>query len=112
MEIECYRNVILSKPFFERIPAQYLLKGEQGEKYDYMAITRGGDYLFAYTWNGSDISIDLEKLDWQVFRASWYDPRNGKTIEIGLFEKDGTGTFDPPGGKTSGNDWVLILEKS
>lgn len=106
------KELILSKPFFERIPAQDLLEGKQGEKYDYTAVTRGNDYLFAYTWNGSNIQLDLEKLDWPVFRASWCNPRNGETTEIGIFEKNGPGTFDPPGEKTNGNDWVLILEKS
>lgn len=112
MQMKYLKELVLSKPFFERIPAQDLLKGKQGEKYDYIAITRGSDYLFAYTWNGSDISIDLEKLDWPVFRASWFDPRNGRTTEIGIFEGSGPGIFDPPGEKTNGNDWVLIIDKS
>jgi len=106
------KQLILSKPYFERVPANDLLAAKQGEKYDYIVINRGNDYLFAYTCNGSDISIDLNKLKWPDYKASWFDPRNGAVSETGISKNDRAMTFDPPGTKQPGNDRVLILEKN
>jgi hypothetical protein len=110
-QMKYLKQLILSKPYFVRVPANDLLAAKQGEKYDYIAITRGNDYLFAYTCNGCDISLDLNKLHWPDYKVSWFDPRNGTVSEFGISKNDGVLTFDPPGTKEPGNDWVLILEK-
>ncbi len=110
-QMKYLKQLILSKPYFERVPANDLLAAKQGEKYDYIAITRGNDYLFAYTFNGSDISIDPTKLQWPEYKVSWFDPRNGAVSETGMGKNDGLMIFDPPGIKQPGNDWVLILQK-
>jgi hypothetical protein len=106
------RNLMLSKPYFERVPANHLLASGQGEKYDYIAVTKGKDYLFAYTCNGNDISLDLNRLAWTQYTASWFDTRTGKVTETVMDRNEGIVTFDPPGIKERGNDWVLILEKN
>ena len=105
------KQLILSKPYFERVPANELLSGEQGIKHDYIAVTRGKDYIFAYTWTGRIISLDLQKLPEAEYKASWYDPRSGVYTETGRHENRGVLTFDPPGAEEPGNDWVLVLEK-
>jgi hypothetical protein len=109
-QMKYLKQLILSKPYFERVPAGELLAGSQGKKYDYIAITRGKNYVFAYTFNGSDISLDMKMLSWPEYRVSWFDPKNGKTTVSGIYKNTGTTTFNPPGEKVSGNDWVLILE--
>ena len=110
-QMKYLKQLMLSKPYFERIPAGELLAGKQGEKYDYIAITRGKKYVFAYTCNGSDISLDMKMLSWPEYKVSWFDPRNGKMTDSGSEKNTGTTTFNPPGDKTKGNDWILILEK-
>jgi len=110
-QMKYLRDLILSKPYFERIPANELLAGEQGTKYDYIAITRGEDYLFGYTWNGNNISLDMSKLPWTNYSIKWFDPRNGTFSSAGNAANDGMVTFNPPGDKENGNDWVLVLEK-
>lgn len=105
------KNLILLKPFFDRVPANELLTSGQGEKYDYIAVTRGEDYLFAYTWNGNNISLEMSSLPWIRYRASWFDPRSGNVTSAGSYNNSGTMIFDPPGKKENGNDRVLILEK-
>jgi hypothetical protein len=106
------KQLMLSKPYFERIPADELLTGKQGEKYDYIAITRGKNYVFAYTCNGSDISLDMKMLSWPEYKASWFNARNGRVTDSGTYKNRGKTTFNPPGEKVQGNDWVLILEKN
>ncbi len=105
------KELILSRPYFERVPSQEILSGDNGERYDYITATRGKDYAFAYTCNGRNISINTERLRWKEYKASWFDPRNGSFIPIGIFLAGGTETFDPPGNKAAGNDWVLVLDR-
>jgi len=110
-QMKYLKELILSKPYFERVPAQELVAGENGEKYDYIAATRGNDYAFFYTCNGSDISVDAKKLGWNSFKATWMNPRNGSVTVIGTFDTGGIKTFDMPGEKQNGNDFVLILDR-
>ncbi len=48
------KNLMLSKPYFERTPDQSLIASAQGEKYDYLIATRGNDYAFIYTYTGRE----------------------------------------------------------
>jgi hypothetical protein len=105
------KQLMMSRPYFERIPAQDLLADKQGEKYDYLAATRGKDYAFIYTCNGSTMNVNLGKMHWTRLKASWFNPRNGTITEIGTYKARDIKAFDPPGEKTNGNDWVLILDR-
>jgi hypothetical protein len=105
------KQLILSRPYFERIPAQELIYGKQGDKYDYLAATKGRDYAFIYTCNGNIMNINLEEMHLPGIKASWYNPRDGIITEIGTYNAKGIKTFYPPGEKIAGNDWVLILDR-
>ena len=105
------KNLMLSRPYFERVPAQEIVANEQGEKYEYIAATRGRNFAFVYTYNGRDFSIKCSELKWKEYKALWYNPRNGEQIIAETFKSDGIKTFNPPGEKTNGNDWVLILDR-
>ncbi|MFO7620521.1 MAG: glycoside hydrolase family 140 protein [Bacteroidales bacterium] len=111
-QMKYLRDLILSKPYFDRIPSQDLIAGIQGERYDYIVATRGKDYAFIYTFNGRVIIIDAGRMNLSRIKASWYNPRNGEYIRIGTFRGTGTQSFDPPGEISNGNDWVLVLEKN
>jgi len=104
------KNLMLSKPYFARVPDQSLIADNQGEKYDYLIATRGGNYAFVYTYTGRDIHLAMGKIAGEKVRVSWFDPRNGKQTEIGTFENKGIKTFNPPGNAKDGNDWVLVLD--
>jgi hypothetical protein len=104
------KQLMLSRSYFDRIPAQDIITGKQGERYDYLAATKGRDYAFIYTCNGITMNIDLGKMNMARIKASWYNPRNGIFTKIGTYKAAGIITFDPPGEKADGNDWVLILD--
>jgi hypothetical protein len=106
------KQLMFSRSYSDRIPAQDLISGSQGEKYDYLAATKGRDYALIYTCNGNLMNIDLGKTNLNRIKASWYNPRDGKYTEIGTFKAEGTKTFDPPGDKSTGNDWVLVLDRN
>jgi hypothetical protein len=105
------KNLMLSKPYIERVPAQEIIAGPAGERYEYLAATRGRDYAFVYTFTGRNISISTDKLQWKGFKASWYSPVNGSEIPVGSFKTGSVESFDPPGNQANGNDWVLVLNK-
>jgi hypothetical protein len=104
------KQLMLSRPYFERVPDQSLI-AEQGEKYDYQVATRGKDYVFIYTYNGRNLKVNMGKIAGDEVRASWFDPRTGETTEFGEFPNKGVAEFDPPGKPQDGNDWVLVLDK-
>ncbi|OJV18026.1 MAG: glycoside hydrolase [Dyadobacter sp. 50-39] len=104
------KNLMLSKPYFERVPDQSLI-AENGERYDRLLATRGRDYALIYTWNGRQMKVNMGKIGGSKVNASWYDPRTGETKVLGKVENRGVKTFNPPGEVRNGNDWVLVLEK-
>jgi len=106
------KNLMLSKPYFDRIPDQSLIAGQQGEKYNYLAATRGKDYLFIYDYTGRDFTVNMGKIEGEKVRGAWYNPRNGSRNVVGTFANKGQLKFHPPGSEQEGNDWVLILEKA
>jgi len=104
------KKLMLSRPYFERVPDQSLIAGQQGEKYDRLIATRGKNYAFVYTYTGREMEINTGQLPGNKIKASWYDPRNGNITAIGTFSKSKIMKFNPPGKPANGNDWVLILD--
>ncbi|MDN3669355.1 glycoside hydrolase family 140 protein [Echinicola jeungdonensis] len=102
------KDLILEFPYLERVPDQSLVVN-QGEKYDYLAATRGEDYALVYTYTGRPIEVDLEVIEGENVKARWFNPRNGQFSEIGEFEAVGNKEFTPSGKVQDGNDWVLVL---
>ncbi|MBN2183361.1 MAG: glycoside hydrolase family 140 protein [Sedimentisphaerales bacterium] len=103
------KNLILSRPFFERVYDSSIII-DNGEKYDFVIATRGKSYALIYTYTGRDFEVALGKITGKDIIAHWYNPRDGKSQLLGKFDNKGTETFDPPGEKAEGNDWVLILD--
>jgi hypothetical protein len=104
------KKLMLSESYFDRVPDQSLVVGEQGEKYAYIAATRGNDYAFIYDYTGKPFEVRMGKINGSSVKASWYSPKNGSKKSIGTFVNKGFRKFDPPGQQREGNDWVLILE--
>lgn len=109
-QMQHLKNLILSRPFFERVPDQSLLAGSNGSNYDHIIATRGRNYAFLYNYTGRTFDVVAGKISGKQVEASWFNPRNGDTNFIGRFENSGTLHFDPPGEKSPGNDWVLVLD--
>ena len=58
------------------------------------------------------MNINLGRMNLSSIIASWYNPRNGILSRIGTYKAEGIMSFDPPGDKVKGNDWVLILDST
>ena len=102
-------NLIMSRPHTARAPAQMIFTDEAPGGIKQRAIM-GNGYAFVYSSQGHDIYIDLNKLRWEQSKAWWFNPRNGKAIEIKKIPASGNHVFAPPGNAGSDNDWVLIID--
>jgi hypothetical protein len=103
------KKLILARPFFERVPDASLVP-DNGRRYDYVAATRGRNYALLYTWNGRRFTVRMGVISGDRVRCAWYDPRTGRTKDLGAFPNRGTHQFDPPGEPAPGNDWVLVID--
>ena len=122
-----------NEQYLERIPDQSLIDGDKGKiegRGGYISsviqATRGnkGDYAMIYSASGRNIRVNMNRLAAQKMSAYWFNPRNGKwwvkdkeSIEMKSFMKNIPSgkkapikEFDPPGGPSNGNDWVLVLD--
>jgi hypothetical protein len=105
------RSLIESRPMLERVPDQSLII-DNGVRYDRVLASRGKGYAFAYTYTGRPFTMKLGVITGRKVRASWYSPRDGKTVSVGVFSNTGSHRFDPPGETAAGNDWVLVLDNT
>lgn len=105
------RRLMESLPFLTRIPDPSLLVGDAGTGDEHLQATRdsAGSFAMVYSPSGRPVKVRMDKLAGAKVRASWFNPRDGKTTAIGEFANAGAREFTPP---TSGedNDWVLVLD--
>ncbi len=109
-QMQYVKKLILARPFFERIPDQGLVAGENGEKYDRVIATRGQSYALLYIYTGKPFKVQMGRITGRTVRAAWYSPKDGKWTAIGDFANNGVREFTPPGTPGNGNDWVLVLD--
>ena len=104
----------LRRLFEPRLPLQpaddALERRGSGGGHQLAAYGRGRSRLFAYSPLGEPIAVRLGALRAKRVRASWFDPRTGKSTPIARYASGGSRIFTPPGGARRGNDWLLVLE--
>lgn len=105
------KELMLSRPYFTRIPDQSILH-EAYDHLDRITATRDIDrtYAFIYTERGKPITIDLTAIgNGEKVKAWWFDVRSGRSIPLGDFNREKSVTFTPMT-KGAGNDWVLVID--
>ena len=83
LQMKYLKKLMLSFPYFERIPDQSIVAGKNGERYDRLIATRGNDYLMVYNYSGCPMQIDLTKISGEKKSLWWYNPRNGEFTPAG-----------------------------
>jgi Protein of unknown function (DUF4038)/Putative collagen-binding domain of a collagenase len=109
-QMEFLKDLMLSRPYFSRIPDQSLIAGDPGKGGLHLQATRDKDgrYVFVYfPMNDQTATLDLRKLPAKRWKAWWYDPRTGIATLIGYFDGGSTKEFRTP---AYGPDWVLVLD--
>ncbi len=114
-QVKHLKSLVLGRPYFERIPDQSLIVGEQQDDETYVSATRdkSGSYGLFYFPDGKTISIDLKNLSGETFKVIWFDPRTGVEFPGNGGHPLPKGTNLPinPPSSGRGNDWVLIIER-
>lgn len=104
------KNLMLSRPYEERVPGQGLIAGDAGKGGAHVRATRGNGYAFYYLPHGGNVESQLGKVSGKKIKPWWYNPRDGKATEIGKYRNRGTKQFTAPGEAGRRNDWVLVLD--
>ncbi|GAB2496435.1 glycoside hydrolase family 140 protein [Algoriphagus taiwanensis] len=113
-QVKHLKNLMLSRPYFDRIPDQSLIGTTQSYNDSYLAASRNqsGTYALIYSPTGLDIPLNLSKMKGDRFRLTWFDPRTGVQFPGNNGEivgKEKNQTISPPS-SGRGNDWVLIVD--
>ncbi len=104
------RDLLLSRPYLERIPDAALVPGNPANGPRYLGAARGaaGDYAFVYfPEHDQTATVDLTHLRSATVRAWWFDPRTGAATRIGDLPGRAARAFTSP---PYGPDWVLVLD--
>lgn len=118
--VQHIKNLMLSRPFFTRIPDQSLLLSETGVATDHLQATRDGNkgkrdatYVMVYTPVAKGIAVNTKSIKGRILKVWWFDPRTGKAIPVGGFVNKGA--FSPPWDSLPWHairemDWVLVID--
>jgi hypothetical protein len=113
-QMQYLRNLIESRPFFERKPMQDAISTSPSFASDRQAATGDGKtYLMVYLPLYGDVTADTRHLSGKRLRVWWFDPSTGSAFPLG--EKENTGTFrvdwnDRIRKNMGGPDWVLVID--
>ena len=112
IHLKALMQTLSTTQYLDRVPDSSSVV-DQGTKYDYIAATKGPGYMMFYTFNGRPFKVSLKYLQEGAgeLQATWYDPRTGESQPAVNLEAKDSYEATPPGGKSYGNDWVLILKK-
>lgn len=105
------KDLMLRFPYFERVPAQYVLLDNDGVRYDRTIATKGEDYILAYSFTTAPITVDFRHISGEKKNVWWFIPSTDKYEYIGQYD-DGVHTFRYDAPYCSGNDVVLIAVDS
>lgn len=107
-QMQYLKKLMLAFPYFERVPDQSIIAGENGVRYDRLIATRGNDYLLVYNYTNRPMEIDLTRISGAKKKAWWYSPVDGSLEEAGEFDNQVT-RFQHDSAYGAGNDRVLIV---
>lgn len=85
-QMQYLKDLMLTFPFFERVPDQSIIVSANGERYDRIIATRGSDYLLVYNYTGKPMRIDLTKISGQKKNVWLFNPNDGKLEYRGEFD--------------------------
>lgn len=107
-QMHILKDLMLSLPYFERVPDQSIIVGRNGTRYNRLIATRGNDYLLVYDYNNNPMRLDLRKVSGKRKNVWWMDAETGRLTFIATVD-DGIRQFQPlrDGGRPV-EDGVLI----
>lgn len=104
------QQLMRSVSFTKGKAAQELLEGDPGEKYDYISVFAGEEFILCYNYSGRPFSISLDQYQGAVLEAYWFDPESGITSFAEELQDRKSFAALPPK-KDGDRDYVLIIKK-
>lgn len=109
------RRLLESRPYLSRVPDPSLISAQPGDKdgneqqHLHVVATRDSQGSYALLYFPADVAVevDLSKLSGDSIRATWFDPRSGRSTEADTFPRSDKRSFKAP---EWGPDWVLVLD--
>jgi len=108
-QIPILKQLIELFPYYDGAPAQNMLAGGEGEKYERISVFAGDDYALFYNYSGRAFAVNMGMISGEKVNAWWFDPSNGKFSFAGVFANSGTISFAPAKRYSGQNDTVLVL---
>lgn len=107
-QMKYLKNLMLSFPYFDRIPDQSIIVGNNGTRYHRLIATRGNDYLLVYNYASDAMCVDFNKISGNKKLVWWMDAATGMLTYLGEYASK-TMVFQPQTNGSNGvNDGVLI----
>lgn len=92
VQMKYLKALMLSLPYFDRVPDQKVIYSSNGTRYDRLIATRGKDYLLIYDYTSRDINADLSTVSGKKKDVWWMDCQSGNLTFLGTFT-DGRHVF-------------------
>ena len=92
VQMKYLKALMLSLPYFDRVPDQKVIYSSNGTRYDRLIATRGKDYLLVYDYTSRDINADLSTVSGKKKDVWWMDCQSGNLTFLGTFT-DGRHVF-------------------
>lgn len=111
-EMHYLKDLMLSRPYFSRIPDDLLIVGDVGSGARHVSATRdrAGSYAMIYFPQRQPVTVNLSKLSGSAAAGWWFDPRTGIIRPINRkIPIPSTCVFTPPSDGEP-HDWVLVLD--
>jgi hypothetical protein len=110
-DIRHVKKLFELRPFAQLIPDQSVVYGNNPGDSTHIraAVASDNSFVIAYLSVGQPVTFVMKKIKGTNVKASWYDPREGRAIEIGTFNNTGLRTFTPPS-SGKGHDWILVFD--
>ena len=83
-QMQYLKRLILSFPYFERIPDQGIIV-DNGRQYDRLTATRGTDYLLVYNYTSRDMKLDLTRISGTRKLIWWMNAGTGTLTYLGEY---------------------------
>ncbi len=106
-QLKFLKDIILSLPYFDRIPAQETITGGNGERYGRVLASRGQDYLLVYWYEKRRVSMDLSFFSGESVTMGWMNPSTGRWTEGGGLSPVPPWKIEPPAEFTK--DALLLI---
>ena len=102
-------DLMNSVDFINGTSANNLLLSQQGEKYEYLSIFAGEDYVFCYDYSGNEFTIDVTDYNHSK-SAYWFDPVCGTYSFICDLEGKSSLQVKPVKREDGSNDFVCVIK--